>query len=453
MRSALATIARAAGGAISRRKDPAFTERRRGTAWGALGQNYALAQAQEDSLAVAVARRTVSAAASAAAWSILRPAGRGGRLAARRVRSSPDMGKLVRAAVEQGEFVDLTEDHPFGLWLRKGTTSKRFRFPAAALLDLEVAAKLGDGEVVYWIERDLDVPVQLWPIPPRMLQTEGFGEDYQITIGGRPLPVRPEDVIIDRSPSIVDPYARGAGPLKALAQDIAIDKAYSEALAAALSGKGPSKLLMLPGLGPQQAEDLKAELISESMSPSTYGRVHVMAPPVDYATGKAAVGQVLDMAQPVGQVGDLAAVRRDALARAGLLIGVPDGYYNSREVNRATAAVVEARFRSGCLMPLLSARRQLFQDALFDSGEYGGDTSMILSYDLPSIWDPQLAGEILALYPETADLAQMAMAAGIDPWPGLENWRISKAGNRIVPADDLAQDGLPDLRTSMENEL
>lgn len=121
------------------------------------------------------------------------------------------------------------------------------------------------GESFWVIERDrMGKPAEIWPVPPQRLKVVPdpveYIRGYVYEIGGKKIPIEPQDIIFFRLPHPTNPY-RGLGPLQAARYAIGSNKYSNEWTQNMFFNSAVPEIVLETenSLDPQTFERLKAE--------------------------------------------------------------------------------------------------------------------------------------------------------------------------------------------------
>lgn len=363
---------------------------------------------------------------AAASWSLLRPA------TARRTRSALLRSRvaaapagerrdaLVAKLVDDGDLVEV-EDHPFLRMVAAGCeVAPWLSLPGYEVEWLSYLTRRMVGEDLRILIRGVGgVPVMWVPIPPHWMQAPTAERPtFRMTLNGRQVDLPPEDVAWQRTPTLDDPYDRGAGTGHALDHEIAIDEYAAAHLVDFLRNRArPDLLIMGPGLTPgPQTEAMEERWMSGLGGRGKAGLPYFLGTPAGIDKAEITIHDLQKTAADM----PLAELRREEFDTILMVFGVPpDVVGRTESSNRSTAYMAKKNLRDNTIVPDLEARRRFLQHRFFGrvggrAAEYLGEERLIVHYTLPPLIDQEVRAELIKALPYAFSQNQVLAVAGME---------------------------------------
>ena len=399
----------------------------------------------------------VSVAISMIEWKVYRPANESS-VEARRFRRisrntrAGDYGEEgtrsteIRKAIRSRTMLEV-EDHPVLDFMEYGNSlfdGLVVRQAAAAHLDL-----VGDSFQLMEMN-GLGEPTELWPIPPTWIrETPVPGGPFVFTLRppgtGKETEVPGEQMIWYRDINPSDPYGRGVGTARSLADELDIDEFAAKHTKHALSNHAvPDILMSILGVEQDQLMAFKENWNRALQGQSNQGKTHFINREVSIEK----IGQTFSELQLI----PLRKAQRDIIIE---VFGVsPEILGIVENSNRSTIDAADYLFSRWVLTPRLELMRGVLQRQLMS--RYPGAENLILDYVSPVRVDKDHAKSVMAVAPWAFYVDDHREAAGREPLPDDEGKVFVTAlgfGASLTPAgDSLAEEDLPEYLVNPEDE-
>lgn len=346
----------------------------------------------------------------------------------RRAKAMPfaQRQKLLTKMTEQGDLREI-ERHPLlDLLYAPNPDMTGFGFLRLHHLYLDI---LGESPWALTYN-EAGAPTGAYPIPPfwiRELPTPR-APFYVIEPPNavKPLEVPVDDLLLFRDLNPTDPYWRGSGLGRAIADELETDEyAARHVKAFFFNGARPDLLIYAPGLTPEQTKPIERAWLDKVQG---FWRKHL-----PYFASLPGNVQIKEFTQDFGSL-NVEALRTAERDRVVQFFGVPPEILGINATsNRATSEVADYLFDKNLVIPRAEASRITLQVRLLP--RY--DERLILDYDSPLQGDADREAAAVAVAPWAFYLDEHRQRAGKEPIGGdLGKIRMVPAG--LVPTTDEA---------------
>lgn len=377
----------------------------------------------------------VSRSVAATTWS-LQTVKRSGRPVRMRAIQRADAGtrrKLLAEVRQAGELVQV-EEHPF-LDLLDSTNSYLTGLSTRQLtqtyLDL-----IGEA---FWIkERNgAGAPTAVWPIPPSWVQATPTPDRRSFVVGFRGWQgdIPDTEVLWFADPDPVNPYGRGTGTARALADELETDEYAAKHTKAWFYNRARPDLII--GLSGAKQEEVKR--VEQAWMQRHQGFWRAFKPAF-FGTKDIAVHQISQTFENM-QLVELRQFERDTIVQ---VFGVPPetlGILNSS--NRATIEAADYLFARWVLVPRLEFLRAVLQERLIP--EY--DDRLILDYESPVAEDKEHQLKVAEAAPWARTVDEWREMQGLPPLDD-DRGRVHMMPFNLTPAEALTEAPAPARRES-----
>lgn len=322
----------------------------------------------------------------------------------------PDVrGKMLKELKQSGELVEI-EDHPliYGLRGRYNAvlTGYSLRFLMFIYNDI-----LGEN---FWLKDrggPASVPIAFYPLPPTWIQGTPSASDptYYVSHAGYNASVPSSEITWFKDPDPVNPYGRGSGVARSLADELDIDEYaakmtkswfLNDAMPAAIVAPGDGQ-----GAGPSQIAALKQAWMNEHQGFWRRFRIH-------FSTRKIDVHQLSHTFRDQ-QLPELRTQQRDFIVQT--LNIPPEQVGILTNSNRATIEGSNYIYATNVVVPRMERFREQVQEWLIP--EYEDPEKLFFVYESPVPEDKEHKLATLRANPHSVTRNEWRMMQGLEPRP------------------------------------
>ena len=310
--------------------------------------------------------------------------------------------EFIRKAAKNGDIEEI-EDHPALRFLRGGNqyiTSLEAGKLTQVYLDLV-------GEAFLLVERGpFNVPTAWWPIPPSWVKdTPRPGHDFFVmNVNGTEKQIPMSEMIWLRDPNPVNPYERGTGIARALADELDTDEFAAKHIKDFFyNGARPDLLVTADGLSPQDTSRMEEDWNRKNRGLHKNRRAHFLNKKVD----------IHEFSQDFRsmEMTNLRKYERNTIIN---VYGVPPEILGIIESsNRATIESASYIFARWVLVPRLEMQRATFQERLIPQF----DDRLILDFESPVDEDKQFRLETMKAAPYAFNMDEFREMAEFEELP------------------------------------
>ncbi len=312
-------------------------------------------------------------------------------------RAGPDVRKGM---LKQAELVEV-ETHPVLDLLDNANeflTGLTARQLTQIYLDLT-------GEAFWLLERNgAGRPVEYWPIPPDwVLDTPTPDKEaFRVSFRGWQGEIPKSEIIWMFEPDPVNPYSRGSGTGRALADELETDEYASKHVKSWFYNRArPDIIISADGLTPQDTARLEEDWLRKSQGFWKAYKPYFMSRKVDI--------QALSQSFESMQLVDLRKYERDTIVQ---VYGVPPEILGIIESsNRATIASAELLYSKWVIQPRLEFLRAVLQEKLVP--EF--DDRLIIDYVSPVSEDKEYNLQVAQAAPWSLTVDEWREMQGLEP--------------------------------------
>lgn len=235
------------------------------------------------------------------------------------------------------------------------------------------------GEAFWLFERDgLGVPVNIWPLPPdwiRNIPAKGF-PFYHIKIGASEFDIPMSEILPFIDPDPLDPYGRGTGIAKSLADELETDEYAAKHLKNFFYNRArPDLIIYGDNLSPTDTKRLEERWTEKHRSFWNAFKPHFLNRKVEIKE----LGMTFEQLQMV----EIRKHERDTIIQ---VYGFPPEKFGIvNESKRSTIAAADVFWRQDVLMPRLEFLRAIMQQHLVPMY----DSRLILDFEMPEVNDAE----------------------------------------------------------------
>lgn len=316
--------------------------------------------------------------------------------------------RATKALSRSGELEEI-DDHPFlDLLDRMNPALHGWGSLKVVSMGLETV-----GEGGFMVERHTEGPMRglpmcLWPLPAHWIKATPTGSSpfWKVELPNTPPTFVPaSEIVWLKYPDPGDPYGRGSGPARSLADELDIAEYAGKLLKATFFNRGrPDILITSEAIKTQeQADQLEAKWVARSGSFWRTARPMFLS----FQTEVKEISQTFDQLQ----VKDLIPAMRDSIIqRFGVspeILGIVESS------NRATSLMARINYGERVLLPRVELLRQVLQWTIVM--EY--DERLVLDYDSPVPDDMDFQLDVMKAAPWNFKRNQFQELAGFEPLP------------------------------------
>ena len=315
-----------------------------------------------------------------------------------------ERAKQIKALVERGEFVAV-EQHPMLDLLNGGNsfmTGLGMRKTTFLHYDLE-------GESFWIKERSgLSVPVGAWPIPPNWIMATPTPSDrrYRVSFRGWQGYIPDTEITWFQNHDPANPYGRGTGMARALADELETDEMAAKTVRAAFFNGMRPDFLIYPKTGNlTEPERRRLQHDWESQHQGFWRQFKGR-----FASREMGVHEFNERSFREQQMVQLREFERDTIIQVW---GVPLSFLGIIEPghSRATLGVEKYIFSRWVLVPRLESFRAMLQERL--APEY--DERLIIDYVSPVEEDKDFELEAARAFPSSLRVDEWRRLQGLPP--------------------------------------
>lgn len=384
----------------------------------------------------AVAER-IGRSVAACEWELYFPQTERGRRELRSLRrdaTRTERRSWVRRLASSGELRQITE-HPFlSTWAQPNAVLNGFNSRLLTTLYLDLG---GDG--AWLLERNVaGMPIAWWPIPPTWILSFPTASEpgYRVNLPGWTGRIPPSEVVCFVNVNPADPYGRGSGVARALADELETDEFTAKHLKGFFYNRARPDLLIygksLADLDKPQKRQLELDWRAKVGGLWNFWKPYFL---------RLAEVQIHELSQTMQsmEMTELRAHQRDTILH---VFGAPPEVFGILDAsNRSTIAAADFLFQKHLVVPRLELLRQSVQESLL--AQY--DERLVLEYVSPVEEDE-------AFYLQVAQAAPAVRT--VDEWrelQGLEPHADPQSGSaHLVP---FSTEPRADLRPAKELDL
>lgn len=246
------------------------------------------------------------------------------------------------------------------------------------------------GEAFWLLEFDaFNVPINIWPLAPHWIEDFPHA-DYPFYIvqfpSGRRLEVPRERIIAFIDPNPFNPYNRGVGTARALADELETDEYAAKHLRNYFINRArPDMIISADGLQREDTKRLEERWLQYHGGPHNTRKPHFFNRKVDIKE----IGQNFEEMQLV----NLRKQERDTVLQ---VFGVsPEKFGVLSASNRSTIAAADLFWTKDVLMPRIETIRNVLQDKLVPLF----DERLVLDFESPVVEDAELQLDVMEKAP------------------------------------------------------
>lgn len=285
------------------------------------------------------------------------------------------------------------------------------------------------GESFAIIDRNkMGAPSVRWPIPPHWVTSipSPFQDEFEIQpVGGTPFRVTRDDVLWHKDADPHDPYARGVGIARSLADELNADEAAAKHTGASLTNRARPDIIVSGSkevpLDRDEAIRLNEVWGQRFAGPDNAGRPFVSAAPINVETLTPTFREL--------QLTKLREFERDIIIS---VFGVPPEIMGIIEnSNRATIESAELLFSKHVLTPRLVARRATYNEQL--AWQY--DERLFIDFEDPVEENREFKLTVATSRPSAFTDDEVRELAGEEPLPDGDGSQIPEAPEASASED------------------
>ena len=346
----------------------------------------------------------VSSSIAGTEWQLFR-ATKNGRTQRTRISRMDYATRKIRMnrMIKQGTL-DQIEDHEILNLLYRGNdfiTGLDLWKHTQATIDLV-------GEAFWLQERDgRGLPIQLWPLAPNwVLSTPHPGGVASFTVriegSAKEVDVPMSEIVWIRDPNPSDPYGRGSGTARSLADELETDEyAAKHTKSWFLNGARPDFIVSADGLRRDETERMERDWNHKHKGFWRAFRAQFLNRKVDITP----ISQTFDDMQ----LTELRKHERDTVVQ---VYGVPPEILGILQAsNRATIESAGFLFSRWVLVPRLELLRACLQRSIVDQF----DDRIILDFETPVEEDKEFRAKVIDSAPWAFEVDEIRAQAGLDP--------------------------------------
>lgn len=263
------------------------------------------------------------------------------------------------------------------------------------------------GEAFLLKERNAaGVPIAIWPLPPDWIIDTPTPDDptYRVSYAGFNALIPDTDILWIVDPDPINPYGRGSGMAKVLADELETDEyAAKHSKSWFYNRARPDVVISADGLTPEETRRLEQDWLSKNQ-----GFWKVYKP---YFMGKKVDIQTLSQSFEDMQLVELREFERDTIIQ---VYGMPPELLGIVEnSNRATIDGSDYLFSRWLIQPRLEFLRSYFQEKLVQ--EF--DDRLIIEYDNPIPEDKEYKLKVAQAAPWSLTVDEWRAMQGKEPLP------------------------------------
>ena len=331
--------------------------------------------------------------------------------------------KMLAELKAAGELIDVT-DHPL-LDLLQGANAMLTGGTARALMQVYLDLV---GEAFLLMERNnAGVPIGIWPLAPHWIRSTPTPKDrrYEVAIGAYRDTIPDSEVLWPRHPDPANPYGRGSGLGRTLADELETDEFAAKHVKNLFYNRAMPDLIVAPKavqaeIGPESLERLEQRWLEKHRGVWKALKPFFSTRPIDVTV----LSQTLESLQFT----KLREFERDTIRQ---VFGVPPEIMGIVDnSNRATIQSADYLFSRLVLAPRLEFMREFLQERLVP--EY--DDRLVLDYVSPVAEDDEFALKAYQAAP---------WAPSIDEWRDMQGLPPKADGTgtaHMVPLNLVPQD-------------
>lgn len=299
------------------------------------------------------------------------------------------------------------ESHPFlDAWDRPNPALNGFNSRLLTTLYLDLG---GDG--AWLLERNLaGMPIGWWPIPPTWVLSfpTAVEPGYRVNLPGWTGTIPAEEVVSFVNVNPADPYGRGSGIARALADELETDEATAKHLKGFFYNRARPDLLIY---GKSMADlDSKQKRQIELDWRSKVGGFWNAWKPYFMRLAEVNVKELSQTLESM-QMTDLRAHQRDTILH---VFGAPPEVFGILEnSNRSTIAAADFLFQKHLVVPRLELLRQTVQETLLP--QY--DERLVFEYVSPVEEDEEFYLKVAQAAPAVRNVDEWRELQGLGPHP------------------------------------
>jgi hypothetical protein len=291
------------------------------------------------------------------------------------------------------------------------------------------------GESFALLERNqLGAPEARWPLPPHWLHdvpSPGASMFFVQPPGGTPFEVPRKNMLWHKDANPLNPYGRGTGIARSLADELNADEAAAKHTAASLTNRARPDIIVSGSkevpLNKDDAKRLNEVWTQRFGGPENQGKPFVSASPIS-----------VDTLTPTFKELELSKMREFERDIIIAVFGVPPEVMGVLEnSNRATIDAAWFLFAKGVLLPRLDARKAVYNEQL--APQY--DERLIIDYVDPVAENKEFKQIMFATRPSAFSDDEARLLAGEDKLPGGQGeFRPESNGEPVAIGDS----GIPE---------
>ena len=350
----------------------------------------------------------------------------------------PHRHVLMKELLQDGELERLTSH----LLLDALANANDYLIGPALLRTTQIHIDLV-GEAFWIKERNgLGAPVAFWPVPPHWVaETPTPGKRfYRVSFSGWRGEVPDTEILWLVDPDPANPYGRGTGTARALADELETDEFAAKHVRQTFVNRARPDLIIWPEAGKNDSgviSETNAQVLAERWNNEHQGFWRAAKP--FFATRKLGVHEFGQSFQEL-QLTDLRKHERDVIVQT---FGVPPeilGIVKEGALNRAALDSVDYLYNKSVIVPRLEFLRAYLQERIVP--EY--DERLIVDYVSPIAEDRQFLLDAAKAAPHTKTVDEWRAIQGHEPLPDGAGQVFMMPANLIpTPTADLVGAGPP----------